>query len=84
VELHRQEGQDWATLNRTETDSDGRVADLAHDVPGGVYRLVFRPDSDLSPFYPEIHIVVSLDGSQPHYHLPLLLSRFGYTTYRGT
>ncbi|HLE95169.1 MAG TPA: hydroxyisourate hydrolase, partial [Acidimicrobiia bacterium] len=34
-------------------------------------------------FYPQVHIVVSLDEEQDHYHIPLLLSPYGYTTYRG-
>jgi 5-hydroxyisourate hydrolase len=61
-----------------ETDSDGRVRDLA-DVEAGVYRLVFHPPS---PFFRRVELELELgDGD---YHVPLLVSPFGCATYRGT
>ena len=62
-----------------ETDADGRIAQLAADLEPGSYRLLFRPSS---PFFKGIGIEVELtDG---HYHVPLLVSSYSCTTYRGT
>jgi 5-hydroxyisourate hydrolase len=64
------------------TDTDGRVATLP--TPGtGVYRLVF--DLDGRPgFYPEVVIAFRVTDPAAHYHVPLLLSPFAYSTYRGS
>jgi 5-hydroxyisourate hydrolase len=66
-------------VTATETDSDGRIAELATDLEPGVYRLLFRPSS---PFFRSVGVEVELaDG---HYHIPLLVSSYGCTTYRGS
>jgi 5-hydroxyisourate hydrolase len=62
-----------------ETDGDGRIADLAADLEPGVYRLLFRPSS---PFFRGIGIEVELEDG--HYHVPLLVSSYSCTTYRGS
>jgi 5-hydroxyisourate hydrolase len=62
-----------------ETDDDGRIADLAANLEPGVYRLQFRPDS---PFFRSVAIEVDL--SDGHYHVPLLISSYACTTYRGS
>jgi 5-hydroxyisourate hydrolase len=62
-----------------ETDADGRIAELAAGLEPGTYRLLFRPDS---PFFKSVGIEVALaDG---HYHVPLLVSSYSCTTYRGS
>ena len=61
-----------------ETDSDGRVRDLA-DVQPGRYRLVFHPPS---PFFRRVELALSLDDG--HYHVPLLVSTYSCATYRGS
>jgi 5-hydroxyisourate hydrolase len=62
-----------------QTDGDGRIAELAAELDPGTYRLLFRPDS---PFYKSFAVEVELaDG---HYHLPLLISSYACTTYRGS
>jgi 5-hydroxyisourate hydrolase len=61
-----------------ETDSDGRIRDLA-DVEPGVYRLVFHPPS---PFFRRVEL--ELDIGEGDYHVPLLVSPFGCATYRGS
>jgi len=71
-----------ATVAVARTDEDGRVATLP--TPGeGVYRLVFdlhgRPG-----FYPEVVIAFRVTDPAAHYHVPLLLSPFAYSTYRGS
>jgi 5-hydroxyisourate hydrolase len=62
-----------------ETDGDGRIAELAADLDPGVYRLLFRPDS---PFFKGVGIEVALEDG--HYHVPLLVSSYSCTTYRGS
>jgi 5-hydroxyisourate hydrolase len=62
-----------------ETDADGRIAELAADLEPGVYRLLFRPDS---PFFKGVGIEVALEDG--HYHVPLLVSSYSCTTYRGS
>jgi hydroxyisourate hydrolase len=72
--------REWTLLTRTETDSDGR-ARLSEDAQPGRYRVTFTLDPDA--FYPEISIQFTLRDTR-HHHIPLLLSPFGYTTYRGS
>ena len=62
-----------------ETDGEGRIAELAAGLDAGVYRLLFRPDS---PFFKGIGVEVALE--EGHYHVPLLVSSYGCTTYRGS
>ena len=62
-----------------ETDGDGRIAELAADLEPGAYRLLFRPDS---PFFRGVGIEVEL--AEGHYHVPLLVSSYACTTYRGS
>ncbi len=62
-----------------ETDGDGRIPQLAADLEPGVYRLLFRPDS---PFFKGVGIEVALEDG--HYHVPLLVSSYSCTTYRGS
>jgi 5-hydroxyisourate hydrolase len=62
------------------TDADGRLR-LGEISEAGDYRLVFHPAS--SPFFRKIAIDVALDGGRD-YHLPLLLSPYSCTTYRGS
>lgn len=61
------------------TDAAGRIADLAGEVAPGLYRLSFEMGP--SALYRAIHLDVTLE--EGHYHLPLLISPFGCTTYRG-
>jgi 5-hydroxyisourate hydrolase len=62
-----------------ETDDDGRIAQLAGDLEPGVYRVLFRPDT---PFFKGVGVEVMLEDG--HYHVPLLISSYGCTTYRGS
>jgi 5-hydroxyisourate hydrolase len=66
-------------LSAAETDADGRIAELGADLEPGVYRLLFRPQS---PFFRGIGVEVELEDG--HYHVPLLVSSYGCTTYRGS
>jgi 5-hydroxyisourate hydrolase len=83
---------DWKELSRTRASSDGRVENLLD--PGtkaepGVYRLVFETEAYFksfgSPgFYPSVTVEFYLTDPSQHYHVPLLLSPYGYSTYRGS
>jgi 5-hydroxyisourate hydrolase len=63
------------------TDHDGRIRSFDVPVNKGVYRLLFEVEG---AFYPEVSISFVVSDTSAHYHVPLLLSPFGYTTYRGT
>jgi 5-hydroxyisourate hydrolase len=86
----REPDGDWTVVARADTDADGRVKQLTDDeLEAGDYRLEFATQpyferSGLSAFYPEVAVVFSLDDPAGHVHVPLLLSPFGYTTYKGT
>jgi 5-hydroxyisourate hydrolase len=84
VSLQRCEGDQWAEVNSATTDGDGRVSDLGSDLAPGAYRLRFDTGGYGNRFYPEVVVAVDLDDSSDHYHIPLLLSPFGYSTYRGS
>ena len=66
-------------LGAAETDADGRIANLARDLEPGIYRLLFRPSS---PFFHSVALEIELEDG--HYHVPLLVSSYGCTTYRGS
>jgi 5-hydroxyisourate hydrolase len=81
----------WITLARTVTDEDGRAADLmtGGELTVGTYRVTFDTGayfeaSHRPVFYPRVDVVFRVDDRAQHYHVPLLLSPFGYSTYRGS
>jgi 5-hydroxyisourate hydrolase len=76
-------------LTTAVTDGDGRIAPLRGDLPAGVYRLVFDTGSyfggrNVPTFYPEIVIVFEVIDPAGRYHVPVLLSPYAYSTYRGS
>lgn len=88
----RDAGGEWREVGRGVTDHDGRVPALVADsaaIATGVFRLTFDTGSYFRAhaqpgFYPEVRIVFEVDAEGAHYHVPLLVSPFGYTTYRGS
>ena len=62
-----------------ETNDDGRIPELASGLDPGTYRLLFRPDS---PFFEVVALDIVLEDG--HYHVPLLVSSYSCTTYRGS
>ncbi len=81
VELQRNSAdQQWEPLASAVTDGDGRVKHLADTAPG-THRLVF--DTSASPFFPQVIVTFEVSGEE-HLHVPLLLSPYGYSVYRGT
>jgi 5-hydroxyisourate hydrolase len=76
----------WTEVGRGVTDADGRVRELlSGELVDGRYRLTFDTAGYLgnAAYYPEVSVVFDVAGGG-HHHVPLLLSPFGYTTYRGS
>lgn len=84
VTLERSSDGAWQHVGEGVTDEDGRVAALGFALGSGIYRLVFATGDAGNDFYPEVHVIVDIDEDRAHYHIPLLLSGYGYTTYRGS
>ena len=82
----RLERADGTLLAAGVTDRDGRVADFAGDVEPGVYRLRFDTENYLGAvtFYPEVVVAFRVQDGAARHHVPLLLSPFAYSTYRGS
>lgn len=91
VKLQEKNGAEWQTLASGMTNSDGRVADLLDDkqfLKPAIYRMLFETGTyykqlNVKTFYPEVGIVFET-FDQTHYHVPLLLNPFGFSTYRGS
>ena len=93
VELERlEQGGRWERIGSGVTNQDGRIEALyptAQRLEKGDYRVTFQTGAwyrqqRVDAFYPVVQLVLHVDGRLPHYHVPLLLSPFGYTTYRGS
>jgi 5-hydroxyisourate hydrolase len=92
VSLARLNGADWVDLNSAATDVDGRCKYLLPEgeaLQVGVYRVHFATSEyyggqGLTGLYPYVEIVVDIRDTAQHYHIPLLLTANGYTTYRGS
>lgn len=85
VRLERADGGGWRELAVARTDDDGRVRDWPGS-PGlapGAHRLTFAT-AEMTPFYPEVTVVFEVTDADRPYHVPLLLSPYGYSTYRGS
>jgi 5-hydroxyisourate hydrolase len=82
----------WILLGKGTTNADGRLSDLIPDetaIEAGVYRLIFDTSAyfagnNVPAFYPQVTVVFTIENTDTHYHVPLLLSPFGYSTYRGS
>jgi len=82
----------WRQLSSSQTDADGRCAQLLppdQALREGFYRLTFDTDAYFGSFgvaglYPFVEITFHVRGGESHFHIPLLLSPNGYTTYRGS
>ncbi len=90
VLLEIRQASEWTPLGRGATDGKGRINSLTDGpISPGTYRLTFdvgsyhRDRGVPAPFFPEVKITFSVRDVEEHYHVPLLLSPFGYSTYRG-
>jgi 5-hydroxyisourate hydrolase len=90
VSLTRQVEDGWLEVANGRTDADGRISDFGpEDLEPGRYRITFATgayfdDREQPTFYPEVVIPFTLDDPAAHYHVPLLLSPYAYSTYRGS
>ena len=92
VTLERQTSErEWRVIGSGDTDSDGRLKTLAPaGTPApGIHRLIFETKQyfdrrGVAAFYPSVTVTFEVRAGDGHYHVPLLLSPFGYSTYRGS
>lgn len=89
VTLSRLTARDtWLAAASGVTDADGRLR-FEEETPAGAYRVTFGTGSyfaaqGVPAFYPEVVITFTIAGDGEHYHVPLLLSPYAYSTYRGS
>ena len=91
IVLYKGENDQWEEIGRGKTNNDGRITDLlGKDVvlEKRIYKMRFETkdyfDREAIPtFYPYVEIIFDIQSNE-HYHIPLLLNPFGYTTYRGS
>lgn len=91
VELEQQQKQGWVKLASGVTDKNGRIPALypaGKTMAAGDYKVVFKTgdyykQQKQPTFFPEIPVIFHVENSDSHYHIPLLLSQYGYSTYRG-
>jgi 5-hydroxyisourate hydrolase len=84
-------GEGWSRLAEAETDVDGRIKEFVlsdSQLTPGTYRLVFAiakyfKTLNQQSFYPEVAVTFLIEAAE-HYHVPLLINPFGYSTYRGS
>jgi len=89
--LEQRSGGEWKEIANGVTDGDGRISNLLEDdriLDPGAFRLIFNSgeyfaNQDKDCFYPKVVIVFQTTDTS-HYHVPLLLNPYGYSTYRGS
>lgn len=89
--LYEKQPKGWNEMAKGVTDNDGRVADLLKKdivLEHGSYKLKFETQAyfaqqNVQTFYPYVEIVFEITSDE-HYHVPLLISPYGYSTYRGS
>jgi 5-hydroxyisourate hydrolase len=92
VTLERQSSMGWEIIGKGATDEDGRLRGLLDSeaiLQTGNYRLTFDTGNyfaqqQIEGFYPQVTVAFAVRDAAQHYHVPLLLSPFGYSTYRGS
>jgi 5-hydroxyisourate hydrolase len=92
VTLAHMENGDWSLINEAVTDADGRCKHLlppTQPLQAGTYRIHFETAAyferhRLQGLYPCVEIIFTVSDTEQHYHIPLLLTANGYTTYRGS
>jgi 5-hydroxyisourate hydrolase len=87
IVLEKKDGASFREIGRGVTDDDGRLKTLLGDaaVEAATYRLTFDVAAYLADaFFPEVQITFAIREAGQHHHVPLLLSPYGYSTYRGS
>ncbi|MEP7353684.1 MAG: hydroxyisourate hydrolase [Acidobacteriota bacterium] len=78
------QGHGWQEVGHGVTDSHGEIQDFGEQQAAGIYRLMFDIASYLpDAFFPSVAIMFEVHNTEEGYHLPLLLSPFGYSVFRG-
>ncbi|AXV08293.1 5-Hydroxyisourate Hydrolase (HIUase) [Euzebya pacifica] len=89
VVAERAHDDGWVLVGRGTTDADGRVPELADGLVAGTHRLTFEvgrwfAEADTPTFWSDVVIAFVVADPDEHHHVPLLLSPYGYSTYRGS
>ncbi len=92
VKLERETAEGWEVIGNGTTDDDGRLSNLLGSkaiLQTGNYRLTFDTETyfaiqQIEGFYPQVTVAFTVRDAAQHYHVPLLLNPFGYSTYRGS
>lgn len=94
VVLEAEGGGKWKRVGISKTNADGRVKDWLttranFSLVKGMYRIKFNTrryftDRGVETFYPYVEIIFNVESAEEHYHVPLLVSPFAYSTYRGS
>ncbi|CAM0136614.1 unnamed protein product [Umbelopsis sp. WA50703] len=92
IEKLDQNTADFKVLSTSQTNDDGRCPTLLpsdHKIEKGIYRVTFETQKYFESqgqacFYPYVQIIFELTNPDQHYHIPLLISPYSYTTYRGS
>ncbi|HEX3825604.1 MAG TPA: hydroxyisourate hydrolase [Mycobacteriales bacterium] len=88
VTVERRIDEEWQQLGSGATDADGRIGALV-ELSAGTHRMTFDSGGyfharDVETFYPQVVVVFDVTDPKQHHHVPLLLSPFSYSTYRGS
>ena len=92
VTLEAQQNDKWIALTSKSTNENGRIPDLypeGKSLQKGVYKVTFQTgdwfkSKNQRSFFPEVPVVFVIDGTVDHYDIPLLISPYGYSTYKGS
>ena len=92
VTLEQHVGDQWQSLSTGVTNPQGRIAELfpaGRSMAPGEYRVVFKTGdyykkANRETFFPEVPVIFQVKQADQHYHIPLLLSPYGFSTYRGS
>lgn len=92
VTLEKQEQNKWTQIASGKTDHDGRIKSLYpqdEDMASGVYKVTFKTadyfhGKKLESFFPEVSVLFTVTRTNEKLHIPLLLSQYGYSTYKGS
>ena len=91
VTLEAQQNGKWVQISQGKTNEQGRITALFPEntnFDNALYKVTFKTGewfkkNNQNSFFPEVPVIFQTDGSVKHYHIPLLLSPYGYSTYRG-
>ncbi|MRS91776.1 hydroxyisourate hydrolase [Enterobacteriaceae bacterium RIT714] len=92
VTLEKQQQNSWTTLASGKTDQDGRIKSLYpqdQDMQPGMYKVTFKTgdyfhSQKMNTFFPEVPVLFTVTKTNEKLHIPLLLSQYGYSTYKGS